>query len=157
VVARATHVIKCFVRGPHYSASLERLKSRINEFRFLVDNALSGIEVAGIVLAVLGVLVKGVGGSNEMVTGQPAGRVAQRQQDHVLASRSTSDLGILATQRATGVEGTARGGRNSSRALMNWNIRPSLPACAIIPSPYGLPSASMTPIGTFAIGYPVAR
>jgi hypothetical protein len=40
VLARATHVIKCFVRGPHYSASLERLRSRISEFRTLVDDAL---------------------------------------------------------------------------------------------------------------------
>jgi hypothetical protein len=40
VVARATHVIKCFVRGPPYSASLVRLNTRISEFRTLVDDAL---------------------------------------------------------------------------------------------------------------------
>jgi hypothetical protein len=40
VVSRATHIIKCFVRGPYYSASLERLRSRISEFRTLVEDAL---------------------------------------------------------------------------------------------------------------------
>jgi hypothetical protein len=48
VVARATHVIKCFVRGPHYSASLERLKSRISEFRSLVDDALKLAPIRGV-------------------------------------------------------------------------------------------------------------
>jgi hypothetical protein len=48
VVARATHVIKCFVRGPHYSASLERLRSRISEFRTLVDDALKLAPIRGV-------------------------------------------------------------------------------------------------------------
>jgi hypothetical protein len=48
VVARATHVIKCFVRGPHYSASLDRLKTRINEFRTLVDDALKLAPIRGV-------------------------------------------------------------------------------------------------------------
>ena len=33
-------MIKCFVRGPYYKASLERLKSRIGEFRTLSKDAL---------------------------------------------------------------------------------------------------------------------
>lgn len=48
VIARATHVIKCFVRGPHYKASLERLKQRISEFRVLVDDALKLAPARGI-------------------------------------------------------------------------------------------------------------
>ncbi|SMR52358.1 unnamed protein product [Zymoseptoria tritici ST99CH_1A5] len=37
---RATRVIKCFVRGPYYKASLERLRMRISEFRTLTKDAL---------------------------------------------------------------------------------------------------------------------
>jgi hypothetical protein len=48
VVKRATHVIKCFVRGPHYGASLERLKIRISEFRTLVDDALKLAPIRGV-------------------------------------------------------------------------------------------------------------
>ena len=50
MVARATHVIKCFLRGSHYSASLDRLKSRISEFRTLIDDALKLAPARGISL-----------------------------------------------------------------------------------------------------------
>lgn len=40
ILPRANHVIKCFVRGPHYKASLEGLKTRISEFRILTKDAL---------------------------------------------------------------------------------------------------------------------
>lgn len=40
IIERAKHVAKCFVHGPHYKASLERLKIRINEFRELSNDSL---------------------------------------------------------------------------------------------------------------------
>ena len=40
MLARAKHVIKCFVQGPHCKASLERLKISIGVFRQLVDDAM---------------------------------------------------------------------------------------------------------------------
>jgi hypothetical protein len=48
VVARAVHVIKCFVRGPHYSVSLERLRSQISEFRILVEDTLGCAPARGV-------------------------------------------------------------------------------------------------------------
>lgn len=48
VIARGTHVIKCFVRGPHYKASLERLKQRVSELRTLIDDALKLAPARGI-------------------------------------------------------------------------------------------------------------
>lgn len=57
VVSRATHVIKCFVRGPHYGASLERLRIRISEFRALIDDALKLAPARGVSLHTLQKLV----------------------------------------------------------------------------------------------------
>lgn len=40
VLARASHVIRCFVHGSDCKASLERLRIRISEFRELTNDAL---------------------------------------------------------------------------------------------------------------------
>lgn len=50
MVARAKHVIKCFVRGSYYGASLERLKIRIREFCILTNGTLKLASTRGVSL-----------------------------------------------------------------------------------------------------------
>lgn len=52
-MARAKHVIKCFVRGPYYSASLERLRTRISEFRTLTNDVLQLASARGLSMQIL--------------------------------------------------------------------------------------------------------
>lgn len=58
-----------------------------------ISLAMSGIEVAGIVLAVLGALIKGVGGYNEVVTGRDVKLLVESLKDNrIMFSNSVEYL-----------------------------------------------------------------